>query len=124
MAQPVIERVAAAVQTTDATETTLLTFTLPVDSIADYTAHILAYEPATEDAAYYTLRGGWMREGGGTAAVPGGSPLVRSSDDTEDQADWDGTADLNGGDFRLRVTGEAAKTIEWSAHLEIVYQTP
>lgn len=98
-----------SVQTTDATVTTCGTHTPPNGSVSSVKATVSAYRTDGSEAACYTLSA-TVRKFGGTANLVGTVTVVSAH---EDVAGWDATLDVSGGDVRCRVTGEAAKTINW-----------
>lgn len=98
------------VQTTDATVTTIATYSTLLDNMAvSMQAYVWAYEPATGDSAKYVIESLFRRDG---------SSVVTSKDENfvsiyEDQPAWDVTFNISAQDIQVQVTGEAAKTIEW-----------
>lgn len=52
------------------------------------------------------------------AELAGSHTEIRAA--VETNADWDCAFDVNGGKFRLRVTGDANETVEWTASVKIV----
>lgn len=103
-----------AVQTTTATAASLWTLTLS-DTFA-YSIRVAVTARNTDG----TERGSWVlvipcyREGGGAALANGGGAHLEFAA-TDNPAAWDVDADVSGNDVRVRVTGEAGKTINWVA---------
>jgi len=106
----------ATVQTTDATVTTIATYTTLADEKAtSLKALVWARQATTDDTAKYVIEALFNRATGG---------VVTSKDENflsvyEDQAAWDVTFNISGSDIQIQVTGEAAKTIEWRIQLEV-----
>lgn len=106
----------ATVQTTDATVTTIATYTtLANERAIDMRVRVWSREAATDDSAKYVIEALFNRDGGG---------VVTSKDENfisvfEDQPAWDVTFNISGSDIQVQVTGEAAKTIEWRCKLEV-----
>lgn len=98
------------VETTDATPTTIFTYTTQTDERAiALSLHIFSREPATDDSLNYVVEALFNRAAGG---------VVTSKDENftsafKDQAAWDVTFVVAGSNISVKVTGEAGKTIEW-----------
>ncbi len=106
----------ATVQTTDATVTTLATFALPDARITDLIATITGHEPATGDCYRVDVGVTYHRFSAG-APVLVGALLAANERTTASAATWDGTIDVSSNSARVRVTGQVAKTINWSCEL-------
>ncbi len=113
MAQKLDERVAGTVQTTDATVTTIATYTLPDACIATFEAVVVARRPSNGDSAAFREALTVKRHGGGGATIVGGQTALMVPDADAGALTWAVTLDVNVNDMRVRVTGQAAATIEW-----------
>lgn len=100
----------ANVQTTDATVTTVFSYTATDECTTLNTAEILACRSTGAETAAYVRRCRIKRDGG-TVTVG----TVEDSYTSEETAAWDATTDSSGSTIRDRVTGEAGKTIDWGA---------
>lgn len=103
------------VQTTDATPATLDTIDLGVTSLTGAilaTWLVTATKSDGSEAAAYSVTA-LFRAAGSTSLTQVGSTTTTVI--AESDAAWDATADVSGGDARLRVTGKAATTIRWTA---------
>lgn len=101
-----------SVTTTDATVTTLASFTIANNSTQLIEARITAFRTAgggaNADSANY-VRTGKGKNNAGTVTLQG----LQTSYTQEDVAGWNATLDASGTDVRVRVTGAAATTIVW-----------
>lgn len=98
------------VQTTDATVTTLDSFTLGSNTGVIWTVVVAAIKSDNTQAAFY-VRTGCFRNNAGTVAAVG---VVQDGGTFEDDATWDCTIDNSTTTIRARVTGKAATTIRWA----------
>lgn len=88
----------------------LLTYpTLTNDRVISLHAIVWALEPATGDTAKYVVEATGYRNGAGVVSITN----VDFVSIYEAQAAWDVQVDASGSDIRVRVEGEAAKTIAW-----------
>lgn len=104
-----------SVQTTDATQTTLpLSQSITSDSIQSFVIRITAIEPATGDSWFREYKGAIKNISGTTSIVGVGVPYDSYAEDTG-AATWDVSVEANDSTDALdiKVTGEAAHTIEW-----------
>jgi len=111
-------RIYDQVTTTDATVTTAATIILP--GLDDDVYHIEVYCVGKEsgtNGASYKLAGTFSRFSSTNAQI-GSTTTVHSA---EDIAAWDCTLDIST-DIRVRVTGEAATTIDWTVMVKIYFQ--
>ena len=113
-----IKVVRAAVQTTDATATTLWSETL-----ADNTVHVIdvfVVARRTDAAGRWSgrRRVTVYREAAGSATLEGSVETIGT--DVANGIAPTVTLDVSSNDIRLRVTGEAAKTINWRAQVDKV----
>lgn len=102
------------VATTDATVTTLHTFTIPASTTYMITAYVVARRTGgasgtAEDGAGYVIRGTYKNVAG-TATLIGS---VTADYTAESVAGYDATLDVTGATARLRVTGVATTNITW-----------
>lgn len=99
------------VQTTDATQTTCGTYTVPAGA---YTVELLV----TGAKSDLTAASGWkitvtVVNNSGTVSIVGGGAIIVGP--TDGATTWAVTVDVSGTSLRLRVTGAAATTIDWTA---------
>lgn len=107
-----------AIQTTDATVTSIATFTTAPSKGYLVRASVVALNVTdlTQGAGYQRLAAfrtsaaGVLTQIGATSTTP--SPI-------EDNAAWDVTIDASGTDIRVRATGAAATLINWRADVVI-----
>lgn len=115
-------------QTTDAAASSITTdgsalLVLPDNTTWTFDLLITARNVAANEHAGYRLVGVIKRDvGAATTAIVGS---VSKTEIAETVARWDvsATADPTSGDLRIRVTGEAAKTIRWVAHARVASVT-
>ena len=98
------------VQTTDATVTNLDTFTLASNTGVHVSWMVMAVKSDMTQGAGYVVTAVFRNNAGTVAQV--GTTQVTS---LEDASTWDVTADNSTTTIRLRVTGVAATTIQWTA---------
>ncbi len=112
--------VSATVSTTDATVTTLFTFTIPASTTFAIHANVVARRTGgasgtAEDGAYYE-RVAAIKNVAGTATLIGSvSTLVT----IEDVGAYDCSIDVTGATARVRVTGVATTNIDWSLSAKV-----
>ncbi len=108
------------VATTDATVTTLHTYTIPASTTVRLVAHVVARRTSgggnADDGASYTIVA-TVKNAGGTAALIGGS--VNQLTAQEDQPGWDATIDVASATARVRVTGAASTSVTWHLTLHV-----
>ena len=102
------------VATTDATVTTLHTFTIPSSTTYTIKAEVTARRTGgssgtAEDGAHYTLKGTYKNVAG-TATLIG----TVFSEEAESQAAWDCTLTISSGTVLLQVTGATNNNISWN----------
>ncbi|WP_437813513.1 right-handed parallel beta-helix repeat-containing protein [Sorangium sp. So ce1078] len=107
------------VQTTTATATVVASYTLPPKSVVHATAVVVARNTAADQCAVYRCAVGAKRHNDGFAALVGTSQKLGA--EGEDASDWDVTFYVapDSHNLELRVQGEASKTIDWVARLEL-----
>lgn len=98
----------ANVQTTDATVTSLFTWTILDEAVTKMVAEVNACQSTGANVAAYT-RGLKFKRDGGTVTAG----TVDTVYTEEDVAGWDATIDNSTSTGRVRVTGAAATTIDW-----------
>lgn len=98
----------ANVQTTDATVTSVDTWTITDECTTLVTVEVLACQSTGSNTAAYVRRCRIKRDGG-TVTVG----TVEESYTSEEVAGWDVTIDNSTSTGRVRVTGAAATTIDW-----------
>ena len=105
------------VQTTDATTTTISSTTVPSNVACSLIIRISAFEPATGDSRAWALEYSLENNGGTVTTVK-----MRETGNYDAGASaWTALADVSGTTFRIRVTGEAGKTINWNSTCEHTY---
>ncbi len=114
------ERRCDDLQTTDATVTTILTVTIPDNSVVEVIVNVQARNQTTAEQAAYHVRHAARRRAAGSAALLG----TIAKDSFEEDATWDVATAVSGNDLLIQVTGEAAQTIDWLAWAEIYTWTP
>lgn len=118
-----IQKIVFNMQTTDATGTTLGTFQLPVGSVGFAKATIVARESSAGTSSGWQIAGAAKHLAGNAAIIGSVQSLVAVQQDLL-AATWIATLDAAGNDIRIRITGQAATTIDWMAELEVVVYTP
>lgn len=102
--------------TDDASPTTIWQMNLVPDTALAVDVVVSAYAASDGSAAAYKRFGGFKLFGGVSAQVG-----AIDSVDKEDVAGWDVALEVDGlSGVRLRVTGDAAREIEWLAHITCV----
>jgi hypothetical protein len=109
------ETIEAEVNTTDATVTTLYTFTLPASTDIGIEVRVVARRTGgsggtAEDGAYYILNALYKMVSGTTATIIGS---VVQTVVGESQVAWDATLDTTGTTVRVRVTGATNNNVTW-----------
>lgn len=112
-----------AVQTTDATVTTLMSLTLTETKAYLVELKVVAKEWSTasefHDVASYMRRALVYRATAGSAVQQGSTVDVWTLEGSSAIA-WDVDIDVSGNDVRARVTGDAGDTIEWKGEMRII----
>lgn len=108
---PWASHTSTSVQTTDATQTSCGTYTVPAGA---YTVELLVTGAKSDLSAAC----GWkltvtVVNNSGTVSIVGGGALIVGP--TDGATTWAVTVDVSGTSLRLRVTGAAATTIDWTA---------
>lgn len=98
-------------QTTDATPLDLATIPMEAGESLVIEVSISGRRTATDDAASYLIGAGAMRGAAGGAAVNGVTLVVAR--ETLGATTWDAAIVASGNDIIIRVTGQAAATIDW-----------
>jgi hypothetical protein len=109
----------ATVQTTDATQTEIISIAVASGTTFGYRINIVGNEAATGDTVFESIFGAIHNQGGTTAIV--GSDIVDRTEDAGATA-WVVTvaADDTTDALTVDVTGEAAHTIDWKVNVEIL----
>jgi len=112
----------AQVATTDATTTTLASFTVPTDSAVYLKCKIVGRRTggsagANGDSAVYE-RSARFKNVGGTVTINSLQTDFTSEELT--QLGWNGTMDVSGASARMRVTGAANNNITWTVTYEVI----
>lgn len=117
------DMMAGTLRTTDATPGTIITYTMPDNTVAQFILHVVADLSGGTDCAGYVRRFVYKRQAAGSATIVG---TVDSAvfPDKEDDNRWDVTITTSTNDILMQVTGVAAITIDWFAYVEIVLYTP
>jgi len=107
---------ATDVATTNATQTTLATITIPANTTVFIRATVVARRTGgtagtAEDGAGYEMTAA-VKNVSGTATLIGAVAALATH---EDQAGWDATIDVTGATARIRVTGAADNNVDWHA---------
>lgn len=106
----------ADVQTTDATVTTLLSGTVGTNTAYTIEAYVTAQATDNTTANGY-MRIATVRDSGGILNLIG---AVSTPHTAEADAALDVTIDVNANDWRVRVTGKAALTVDWRCMVRIM----
>ncbi|WP_437317288.1 glycosyl hydrolase family 28-related protein [Sorangium sp. So ce385] len=111
------------VQTTTAAEAIVASYALPEKSVVHATAVVVARNTAADQCAVYRCAVGAKRHDDDPAALLGASQKIGA--EGEDVSGWDVTFGVapSGNNLELRVQGEASKTIDWVARLELDIHT-
>lgn len=119
MADKFNDRIEGTVQTTDATTATVATFPLVDEAVYLFEVFVVGLVGGG-NAAGYRLCVSAKR------VLAGGATLVGTVDKAigEDAPQWDADIDVNGNNVRVRVTGQAAVTIDWFAHGQCIVLVP
>lgn len=101
------------ITTTDATVTTVQTYTIPASTTWAFDGYVVARRTGgssgtAEDGASYRVEG-VIKNVAGTATSIGSTVTVIG----ESQAGWDVTVDVTGATARVRVTGAANNNVSW-----------
>lgn len=110
----------ARVQTTNATVTTIFSFTVPDNTVVQFCARVTARNQTTAEQGAYVVQHSARRRSAGAAALIGTIDKVAQ----EEQAAWDVTTTTATNDFVIQVTGAAAQTIDWCVWVDIYVYTP
>ena len=119
MAQKLRHRVAGTVQTTNATATTIVSWTIPDTSAGHVLIRIAGKRSAVATTGAY-FRGGKIESSGGTRVYTAGADIHI----IEDDVNWGTIAGINGSDLRIQVQGIAGQTIDWFCEIDLVFYQP
>lgn len=109
-------------RTTNATQATMIAWPLAQQTLYAARFTLLAIDVGNADCRAWTAKATAKRVNNGAALV--GTPTLETSHADAGAAAWAVTADANGNNFRVRVTGAAGRTISWSLVGEIVRGRP
>jgi hypothetical protein len=102
------------VQTTNATQTTLITLSLTDNRVYFVECVVLGNKSDNTQRAVYQRTVAVYRANGGVATILNSVVSLLTA---ESDASWDCTFDVSNNEVRVRVTGAAATTINWEGHL-------
>ena len=105
----------ARARTTDATPTTLWSYTLNDNEHLNIVANVLCQASSGTATAGY-IRAATVYRDGGSAVIEGSVTAIHSA---EAAAGLDATITVSGNDVRVTVTGVAASTYDWHANVQI-----
>lgn len=110
------------VTTTDGTVTTLLTIPLKPSTTTCLHVKIVARRTGgaagtDEDGAGYELYGVYSMIGGVATAIGGTTPTLVFG--AENQAAWDATLTVSGGNVLVQVTGAVDNTVTWTGRVHL-----
>ena len=111
------ERRYGRLTTTNATQATLMSFTIPDYSNRAIRAYISAYDTnpvGSGNSAAYVLTALYKRSYGGSTTLVGS---IQNDFTAEDNAAWDATLDISDNAVRVRVTGQGSTNIFWKCEL-------
>lgn len=114
--------VRGTVQTTDATVTTLVSYTMADNTTAIFEARVTADQNAGATSSGFIRQSVYKRTGAGIATIVGAAVLTLTA---EDNAATDCIIDTDGANtVRVRITGIAATTMDWMGRLTVDLYTP
>lgn len=101
------------IETTDATQSTIVEALIPQDACGQIDVRVMAYRPSDGVSKSWLLEIGVKRFSTGDAVLLG--PVVQVVTPHSDTAAalWAATVDVSGPNMRIRVTGDLTSTIEW-----------
>lgn len=107
------------VNTTDATVTTIASFTPKPNRVIWVEAKVIASQTTdfTEGATYWRQAAFRVSSAGAVTQI-GSTRTVAT--DNEVTAGWDVAIDTSGGDIRIRGTGAAATAVTWETDLTVI----
>lgn len=106
--------VVARVQTTDATPTTIASYTIPADgTVVQLAVRVVARKTDGTARQSWVYEGFYERAAGAAAEVD--TPVQVAAHTSG--AVWSIALDTSGAAVRVRATGQAATTIDWTAHI-------
>lgn len=110
------------VQTTNGSPTTIITYTLPDNTVAQFMLNVVGDLSGGTNCAGYIRRFVYKRQGGAATIV--GTVDSAVFPDKEDDNRWDVTVTTATNDVVMQVTGDVGITVDWFAYLEVVLYTP
>jgi len=121
MATVLEERKQGAVQTTDATKTTVITCPMPDNSVILFDCFIVGLKSDGSQGAGYKIGTSYRRTGAGNATIIG---TPTKNVEHEDDVNWDASSEASGANILITVTGKAATTVNWCAYGRALTYTP
>ena len=119
MALRIFDKIKALVQTTDATQTTLCSFTIPSNSSAVVRATISLRNTANNDTAAIMIVG-TFKNNAGTVTLEGSVTSLLAIMGSAGLLTALSTMDVSGTNIRIRVTGIIATTIDWQVEANMI----
>jgi hypothetical protein len=110
---PIVSR-ARKVTTADATQTTLASYTIGTNRAVRLTVTVTGFRVSNGESYGKDMAVTYKRVAAGAPAIVG---ALLESGEGKDIAGWASTIDVSGNDVRVRVTGAAASTVDWSCEL-------
>ena len=99
--------------TTDATTTTLATYTIPTNTMRHFNVRVRCND-SSGNGKWWTINVG-AKNLGGTASIVGTQDVVTDHDASA--SSYTAVLDCSGTDLRVRVTGNASDTVTWRSFL-------
>ena len=117
-----LDLITGTVQTTDATQATVASHSPANDTAVIVEASIVGRKSDGTVAAAYKLYSAFRKDGAGVITQIGLVAVVATLEDAG-AVTWDVTMDGAAGAARVRVTGQAATTIDWACRASVLPQT-
>lgn len=109
-------------RTANATQATMAAWPLAQQTLYAARFTLLAIDTVNADCRVWTAKATAKRVNNGALLI--GTPTLETSHADAGAAAWAVAADVNGNNFRIRVTGAAGRTISWSLLGEVVRARP
>lgn len=109
-------------RTTDNIIATMASWLLAIQTLYAARFTLTAIDTVNADCRVWYATASAKRVNGGALMV--GTPTILDTDADAGAAAWAVTADVNGANFRVRVTGVSGRTISWSIVGEILRARP
>jgi hypothetical protein len=104
------------VQTTNATQTTVYSWTLTNNALTSVDVTIVAIHSTINDGARFKRGAEFINKAGAVSQI---NTTNDNGTNTSAGLTWDATIDFSGTTGRVRVTGATSTTIQWGAVVEI-----